>query len=368
LDEKGRAVDLVKPATSEIIRAKTQPWQPRVWAGFKLWPTVHLDTFPDGTVYPCIEAYEDRFYVLEVRNGELYLSRVRPTDFKPEWTRVVVERVPDCYQGIPDTCVHKGKLWITWNRQATGRPGYEITQSRQLLTYWDLHRDERGPIVTIEPTEEGCGTWEGGLGVLNNQLWVVWLEVRVEDGLRRTTIVCTPYDDEQGFGEPIKWRDCPTVYPYGPSLASLDGSMALMFSDLAVVEKQPQQEPLLWALFDGKHFYGLRWIRSLARNRYAKGVQLGRSFLMAYKCNSRWTEWGYRFHDIALTKLGPGPGDATTCFYVDDMKYNSSPDMTVYEGQVYMVYNKFEHAYGDPNDPARLYGTFIGKIEPEGAR
>lgn len=364
-DEKGQKIFLVKPAMSQPLVESTKAWQPRIWAGFKLWPSVHLGTFPDGTLYPCIEAYEGAFYVLEVRDSELYLSRVIPEDLKPEWTKLVVEREPGCYQGIPDTCILHDKLWITWNRQATGRPDYDITQSRQFLTYWDLTTNERGPTVTLEPEKPGRGTWEGGLAVLGGQLWVMWMEVRLEGDRRRTQIVCAPYDMEVGLGERVVWQDCPTVYPYGPSLSSIDGELALLFSDLAALEKEPQQEPLLWVLFDGKTFHGLRWLRTLGRHRYAKGVQFGRSFLLAYKSNSRWLKWSYRFHDIALTKLGPGAGDASTIAYVDDMKYNSSPDVTLYKGQIYVVYNKFEHAYDDLKAPTKLYGTFIGRIEPE---
>lgn len=364
-DLNGKPVQVVSTAQSHPIEATTEPLAPRRWAGFKLWPTTHLNTFPDGTAYPCIEVHNDSFFIVEMRNNELYLSKVRPRDLKPEWTKLVIERVPGCYQGIPDTCIQGDRLWITWNRQATGKPDYHITQSRQLLTYWDLKSDTRGPVITIEPTRPGLGTWEGGVDVLRGQLWVTWLEVWTEDGRRRTNIVAAPYDPEEGFGQPAIWRDCPTVYPYGPSISPIDGELALVFSDLAALEKRQQTEPLLWTLFDGERFHGTRVLRSLGRNRYAKGVRVGRSFLMAYKCNARWMEWGYMFHDIALTKLGPAPGDMTTCYYVDDMKYNSSPDMTVYNGQVYLVYTKFEHAYGRKNDPAKLYGTFIGRIEPE---
>ncbi len=374
INAKGESVALTRPAVSDLLEATTEPWAPRTWAGLKLWPLLHLDTFPEGTVYPCIEVYEDGFYIVEVRDGELYLSRLQPPrgngpwQLKPEWTKLLVERAPDCYQGIPDTCLSQSKLWVTWNRQATGKPDYDITQSRQLLTYWDLDRNERGPIVTIEPRQEGLGTWEGGVNVLGNQLWVLWMEVALEEGRRRTRIVCAPYDEEEGFGEAVVWHECPSVYPYGPSLAPMGGEMAVLFSDLAALEKAAQQEPLFWALFDGEGFHGLRLLRGLGRHRYAKGVQMGRTFLMAYKSNSRWMEWGYRFHDIALTRLGPGPGDATTVPYADDMKYNSSPDIALHDGKAYVVHTKYEHAYGDPTDPAKLYGTFLGVVEPEVSR
>jgi len=51
-------------------------------------------------------------------------------------------------------------------------------------------------------------------------------------------------------------------------------------------------------------------------------------------------------------------------FVVDDVKYNSSPDITWHNGCLVYVYNKFEHLYGGRNDPGRLYGCSIGRLRP----
>jgi hypothetical protein len=47
---------------------------------------------------------------------------------------------------------------------------------------------------------------------------------------------------------------------------------------------------------------------------------------------------------------------------VDDRKYNSSPSITLHDGRAIVVYNKFEHGYGMPGNPAVFYGDFIGEI------
>ena len=60
-------------------------------------------------------------------------------------------------------------------------------------------------------------------------------------------------------------------------------------------------------------------------------------------------------------------GNARGCFVqelVDDVKYNSSPDITWHNGCLVYVYNKFEHLYGGRNDPGRLYGCFIARLRP----
>ncbi len=365
IDADGQRVKRRGDVYSPRIRAETAKWQARKFAGLLLWPERHLDTFPDGACYPSIEAYKGALYVVEMRGYAMYLSKVNPRGFAVEWTKKLVDRVPGCYQGLTDTCVSEGKLWIVWNRQPTAKPDYNISMSRQYLMSYDLETGEASEPIVIEPTLPGCGTWEGSVEALDGRIWVLWMEARPEGGTRRTKIAIAEYSPESGFSEPIIWRDCPTAYPYGPFLSTYEGQLVVLFSDLEALEREGR-EPLYWAKFDGRKFGWVQPIAQVARSRYAKGLQVGRMFLAAYKCNNRWEQkWGYMFHDIALTAIGPDPGWMETVFYADDMKYNSSPDMTMLDGKIYIVYSKWEHAYGIPGDPAFNWGTFIGVIEPE---
>ena len=50
--------------------------------------------------------------------------------------------------------------------------------------------------------------------------------------------------------------------------------------------------------------------------------------------------------------------------WVNDRKYNSSPDMAWQGDRIFVVYNKFEHLYGQRENPAIRYGDFIGSIIP----
>lgn len=363
IDENGKSLSGAA-WESPVIRARTTKAQPKQWEGLKLWPTAHVPTFPDGQCYPCIEHYKGACYLVEVRNSALYLSRLREADFSVEWTRPIVPAMqkPSCYQGIPDTCVWQDKLWVMWNRQATGDPNYRIMDSRQLVITYDFATGKLSEPILIKSTKPGCGTWEGGLTVFQGRLWMMWMEVWLDGPQRRRTrIVLRPY--EQGrFAGTVVFENCPSVYPYGPSINMFDERMILLWSDLAVNERDAQSEPLYCTFFDGRTFSASTKIHAEGRSRYAKGAQLGGDFYCVYKCNAQHSEHGYLYPDLALTRIGPDAKQVATTYWVDDVKYNSSPDMIAHGDGLVAVYGKFEHAYGNRNDPALCHGTFLGRI------
>ena len=79
-----------------------------------------------------------------------------------------------------------------------------------------------------------------------------------------------------------------------------------------------------------------------------------------------WTEISGSFDlpkDVRLMRcLLYQVGVGTSWF--DDVKYNSSPDVTWHDGRLVYVYNKFEHLYGSRTDLGKLYGCFLGTITP----
>ena len=59
----------------------------------------------------------------------------------------------------------------------------------------------------------------------------------------------------------------------------------------------------------------------------------------------------YMFHDIGLALVDPKIGLVEKTSLVDDVKCNSSPDITWHDDRLVYVYNMFEHLYGARNDP-----------------
>ena len=106
-------------------------------------------------------------------------------------------------------------------------------------------------------------------------------------------------------------------------------------------------------------------IQEVGRSRYAKGVQVGDRFMCVYKCSTPYyKDFGYNYHAIALSVFTPGrEGEIQTTMYLDDRKYNSSPSIALHDGRAVVVYNKFEHSYGIPENPAVFYGDFMAEID-----
>ncbi|MFH1265940.1 MAG: fibronectin type III domain-containing protein [Planctomycetota bacterium] len=348
-----------------VVKTKSEP-EPGDFAGFRLFPTGHV---PGGlTTYPCVESHGGLLWLvdgslnliqLDPGTGKLVSASERPLASWPM-------PPPRGYMGIPDTTILDGKLWVTYNCQATGNPeGYEINQSRQFLLSYDLATGEVSDPVAVEPLEPEYGSWEGGVEAWRGKLWVMHMDVWKEGPVRRTRVVLRTFADGR-FGEPVVYENCPTVYPYGPSISVFDDKLILLFSDLAACENDSNQEPLLYSLFDGKTFSEAKVLQDVGRSRYAKGVQVGDRFLCAYKCSAPYYEkFGYQYHDIALSLFTPGTDEAVrTTMYVDDRKYNSSPDVARHGDRIFVVYNKFEHLYGQRDNPAVSYGDFIGSLVP----
>jgi len=364
LDQDGKRIAGGPAENSPVVRAQTTAVAPKAWQGLKLSPTWHVNTFPANTYYPCIEFYDGFFYVVECWGGGLHLSKIRPKDFGAEWTKQIVPKVQkvSTYQGIPDTCIFGNKLYVMWNRQATGNPKYVIMDSRQLFVTYDLKTGKLSAETAIASTKPGCGTWEGGLDVYQGKVWMMWLEVWLkEKNRRRTRLVMRPYVDGKFTGTHV-FDNCPSAYPYGPSMSTFDGKLILLWSDLEATEKNTEHEPIYFTFFDGQRFSESVKFNDKVRSRYAKGAQLGDSFYCIYKCNSQYPNTGYMYHDLALTRIGPGGRDIETIYWVDDVKYNSSPDMCRMGDALYAVYGKIEHLYGRRDDPAIDHGSFWGKI------
>jgi len=363
-DIKGK-VAMSGPVQSDVLKVRTagEP-EIRSFAGLRLHPTRPLPG--QLRTYPCIESHNGFLWVTDASLRLLKLNaqgrKVLWKSSKPMATWPLPP--PSGYMGIPDTTVFAGKLWVTYNVQATRNPkGYVITQSRQYLLSYDLATARVSEPVGVEPTKPTLGSWEGGVEAWRGKLWVMHMDVWLEGRVRRTHIVLRTYGNGQ-FGKPIIYDNCPTVYPYGPSMSVFNDRLVILFSDLAAAELDKDHEPLLYTTFDGTAFREAKLIQNTGRSRYAKGVQIGDRFICAYKCSAPYYRtFGYEYHDIALSLFTPGTNDAVrTMMYVNDRKYNSSPDVARHGDDILLVHNKHEHRYGRPDNPAIHHGVWNGRI------
>ncbi|MCE5218696.1 hypothetical protein LLH03_16915 [bacterium] len=364
------------------LRATTSPEEPMTVAGLQLHPPRQLGDSQVATTCACLEAYEGRLYVLEVRGKELWLTQVDPTHLKVVWSSQLLFPVDDTPPelGGADLCVFDDKLWMTWEVCPTGADAADATQWRQRLAYYDLGGDNNKPepsrlsaLMQIEPPRVAGrrGIRGGSLAPFLDQLWVSWTETYQDAaGRPRSRLWVGAYDPRQGMvPDPIPWMSCPTAFPQSPSIARFQGDLLLLFTDGEAVEKAPGSGPLMAARFDGKRFYDSRVLRRLGTNLCGRGIQYFDRFYLLYQSDANYPAAGGAFFDLALGRLpaqtaGVDPGrDAflSAIPYVADMKQNRSPDVTALDDSLYAVWAKLDGPTA-PGSTPRFLGTWLGKV------
>lgn len=349
-------------AESQVLAASTKPAEPRVWNRFEIAPDQAMATPP--AVYPCIESVDGALYYSECRGGTIWLSQL-DKDLRPLWTKAWVEPFlvdgKPCYQGQTQSAVLDGKLYLSWKRAYHG----DAPHARQCVASYDTRSGEiAGPFV-IEPNDPAESTWNGGIAAVGGQLWVSYCRWQsLPDGYRTTVTVRTLDPGLTDLGPAHELDSQPTATPYTPFLSVFDGELAVTFTDSAA---KTDAQPLWLVRFNGQTFHDLITVSAGGFNQYAKGVQVGDRLALVWKYGEPYPSriYGrYMFHDVGLALVDPRTGSVEKISLVDDVKYNSSPDITWHEGSLVYVYNKFEHLYGGRNDPGKLYGCFIGRLLP----
>ncbi|NLF72027.1 MAG: fibronectin type III domain-containing protein [Candidatus Anammoximicrobium sp.] len=349
-------------AESQVLAASTKAAERRVWNGFQIPPDQRMATQP--AVYPCIESVAGKLYYSECRGGTIWLSQLDES-LRPVWTKPWVEPFlvdgKPCYQGQTQSAVLDGTLYLSWKRAYRGDAPY----ARQCIASYDTRTGKiAGPFV-IEPKDAAESTWNGGIAAVDGQLWVSYCRWReLPEGYRTTVTVRTLDPGLAKLGPPHELNPQPTETPYTPFLSVFDGELVVAFTDSAA---KTDRQPLWLVRFDGTRFHDLVTVSSGGFNQYAKGVQVGDRLALVWKYGEPYPArifGSYMFHDVGLALVDPKTGAVEKTSLVDDVKYNSSPDITRHNDCLVYVYNKFEHLYGGRNDPGKLYGCFIGRLRP----
>jgi hypothetical protein len=354
-------------SNGKILAARTLPaGAPRVWQGLELGRRLDPETPP--AIYPCIESVDGRLFFSESRGGVLWLSELDDT-FRAQWTKqwvkpFLVDGRP-CYQGQTQTARLGDRLFISWKRAYDG----DAPNARQCVASYALSTGEIGEPYVIEPDTAGESTWNGGITAWNGRLWVSYCRWRKENDKTRTTVTVRQLDyDARTLGPAFELPDQPTDTPYTPFLSVFNDELVVCFTDLA---SAPDRQPLWLVRFDGTRFHDLMTVSPTGYNQYAKGAQYGDKLLLVWKYGAPYPAriYGrYMFHDIGLALVDPIQKTVERTSLVDDIKYNSSPDITAHNGRFVVVFNTFEHLYGDPADRGQLYGSFLTTITPPDAK
>jgi hypothetical protein len=349
-------------AESQVLAARTRPSDDRVWQGLRVLPDRVMPT--PAAIYPCIESVGQKLYYCESRGGALWLAEL-DDQFQPRWIKPWVEphRVDgkSCYQGQTQTAVLGDTLYVSWKRAHHG----DAPHARQCIASYDTRTGKIGKPFVLEPEQPEESTWNGGIAAVGDQLWVSYCRWRKAEKGQRTTVTVRRLDYEAGtLGPAFELDPQPTDTPYTPFLSVWNNELVVCFTDS---QAKTDQQPLWLVRFDGQRFHDLMTISPRGFNQYAKGVEWGEKLVLVWKYGAPYPSdiYGrYMFHDIGLALVDPAAKRVELTSLIDDLKYNSSPDITVHNGGLVYVYNKFEHVYGTPDDPAKLFGSFLGELQP----
>ena len=351
-------------AESQVLTVATRRDGSRAWEGLRWGADDRTPTPP--AVYPCIESLGGKLYYAESRGGSLWLSEL-DGQLKARWTKewvkpYLIDGRP-CYQGQSQAAVRAGKLYVSWKRAFHG----DAPHARQCVASYDPATGAVGKPLVIEPDRLGDSTWNGGIAAIGDQLWVSYCLWHPEGEGYRTTVTVRRLDYESGkLGPAVALSPQPAETPYTPFLSVFNGELAVCFTES---QAKTDVQPLYLVRFDGTRFHDLMTVSPSGFNQYAKGVQRGDKLLLVWKYGAPYPSaiYGrYMFHDIGMALVDPVAKSVKLTSLVDDVKYNSSPDIVEHEGRFVYVYNKFEHLYGQRDDPTSQYGCFIGRIAPAG--
>lgn len=355
----------VEPPPSPVVTATTLPWQARTVGVLRIWPPLRLNTFPTGQRTPRIVNWKGSLYVIESYRDAIYLSKIRACDFRIESTRELIpaRTDPPAQQVVSDAVILGDRLYVMINLQETCRPGYRITDSREVVYDYDLElqRMVADPFI-ITGTTAGAGTWQGGLAVYRQQVWAVWSEVLEQEGQSLTRLAVAPITDNV-IGEVHTWLEAPSQLLRDPALRPFGEDLLLLFSDRAPNLQRPGYEPLSLVHFNSVSFHDLRKIADLGRNSDPRGTQLGPDFYLFYSTDLPWVSYDGQYQDLRLSTLQSDAVTPETITLLDDMKYSTAVDATALGNSLYVVHEKLEHEPTDPAAPPRSYGTFISRVD-----
>ena len=256
------------------------------------------------------------------------------------------------------------RLYVSWKRAHHG----DAIHARQCVASYDIRTGAIGQPLVIEPEDPKQSTWNGGIATVGGRLWVSYCRWQPRDNGYRTTVTVRQLDYESGkLGPAFELAPQPTDTPYTPFLSVFNDELVVCFTDS---QAKTDRQTLWLVRFDGQRYHDLMTVSPTGFNQYAKGVQHGRDLLLVWKYGAPYpsaTFGRYMFHDIGLAAIDPIAKRVAITSLVDDVKYNSSPDITFHNGRLVYVYNKFEHLYGSRDDPGKLRGCFIGTITSGGA-
>ena len=338
---------------SKPLAATTGPWQPREWENLLLWPSRHVPTFPGGTTFPAVAAYEDELVMVECYERAIHVSRIDPETVGVLSAKLAIPAEGKWRREDLDAVVVKDTLWLTWLEPVSG--GYRHG-SRHMIASYDLQSGvATGPLVIAGGLYSG--DWRYGCELANSdgEIWVLWTAVWGGKGTNMAR-----YDPFTGLQQPSSEWCVGQLRSAGAAAVELAGELfvtGLMGKADAQVWPVGGERWGLWAVrFNGQDFYEQRMLRGRGWYSSPTGAAVGGNIVVGY---AKATQ--EELSDIDITLTSAEGGEVTSTSYIRDGTYNSAPDMVALGDAIYLVYNKWSAT--PHNSRSVNHGTYLAKIE-----
>lgn len=369
-DEQGGVTESpVHLADPKPVTVQTGEWKPREVGLLRLWSTRSLQLMDGPGSNPRIEAAGDYLYLAQEYGGGIHLSKLPPANLEPVWTR---ELVPPATEGpapvLQDIHVQTQTLYLLYQRGPT---------ELDLITF-NLETEQAEPAVVLPLGEPPTRLSSASLAGYRDQLWVLWLDV-TGAGTEAQGVLHLALFNGGALTKTEVWRHPPLMLatvqnptvpartlgfiPDEPSLTLFGDELVIPFCDTQAEALEPQYQPLHMIGFNGLAFEGLRKLRDLGRNRQPRARQLGPNLYMLFGSDANYLSGGGRYRDLLLATLLPGAPNIETVAYVDDGKYNVSPDLVALGDSLWTVYDKYDAAATADLPSPYHFGVFIGRID-----
>lgn len=371
-DEQGQVVEPpVRLADPKPLWVTTGAWEYRQVGLLRIWPVKALQLMDGPGSNARIEAAKDHLYVAQEFGGGIHLSKLSPTTLEPVWTRqLVAPATSGPAPVLQDILVLAETLYVLYQRGPT-----ELA-----LVSFNLETEQAAEPVVVPLGEPATRITGSSLAGYRDQLWVLWLD-ETGAGTQARGVLRLALFSGEGLTKTYAWGEGlipggdsaadlvgnslsrAGFVPAEPSLARFGDELVIPFTDILAEGLEPGYQPLYMIGFNGLAFERLRKLRDVGRNRQARGCQLGPNFYLLSASDANYLTYDGRYRDLVLAALPPGQVSLETIRYLDDQKYDVSPDIVALGESLWTVHDKYDYAPTADGPAPYHFGIFIGRID-----
>jgi len=356
-DERGQLTKSPAcPTEPPPIKLITPAWQPRSLGFWRLWPPVACQRLPGPGYNPRIEAAGEHLYIGYEYGGNIYLSKISPTRMpqcQPEWTReILASATAHDSLKLVDMCVEGTKIYLLY-QQADKNLGLALFD-------WELEQIEVP--IDLQIAASVPHLKQMALSCFRNELWIIHSTAALLMNGRQEAHLIKMSPEKNihilNLSSLVKMLDVQEI-----AAAPVGDELMLLFTARFPDPQGTAQMALFGASFNGLSLRWLRKLHEMERIRQPRLCALGAALYAAFVVEKPASAQERNYSSLQMASLAATQPVEEIVSYVDDIKYNYSPDLTLLNNSLWLVHEKWEFAPTSENPPPRYHGLFLGRVD-----